>query len=63
MRLMDETLGTDSRGQTPSINNFSRISQANNEQLRSLYSLIFAMTTGVDTLGLLPPEMFSLHFS
>lgn len=55
IRLIEETLGTDSRGQTPSIRSFSRISHAKSEQFLSLYSRILAMTTGVDTRGLLPP--------
>lgn len=55
IRLMEDTLGTDSRGQTPSNSNFSRISQAKRELLHSLYSRILAITTGVETRGLLPP--------
>ena len=52
---MEDTLGRDSRGQTPSIRSFSLISQAKREPFLSLYSRILVMTAGVDTRGLLPP--------
>ena len=52
---MDETLGSESLGQMPSISSFSRISHANRELFNCLYSLILSMTAGVETRGLLPP--------
>ena len=60
IRLMDETLGSDSGEHIPSYSSFSRISQAKREPFALLYSLIFSMTAGVDTRGLLPPENHSI---
>lgn len=58
MRFMDETLGSESSGQTPSKRSFSLISHAKSDVFDSLYSRIFRMTRGVETRGLLPPVMF-----
>ena len=56
IRLIDDTLGRQSRGQIPSYNNRSLISQANIVLFSSLYCFILLITKGVDTRGLLPPE-------
>lgn len=56
MRLIEETLGSESLGQMPSTSSFSRISHAKRQPFRRLYSRIFDMTAGVETRGLLPPS-------
>ena len=53
--LMLDTLGTFSWLQIPSVNNRSRISQANIVGFSFLYLLMASTTGGVATLGLLPP--------
>ncbi|CAN8024396.1 unnamed protein product [Ixodes persulcatus] len=53
--LIDDMLGKESRGQTPSNSSRSRISHAKRAPFSCLYSRILRITNGVDTLGLLPP--------
>ena len=54
------TLGMLSLVQTPSDNNLSRISQAKMDGHSRLYWAILLTTSGVATLGLLPPIALGL---
>lgn len=58
--LSELTLGMLSLVQTPSDNNLSRISQAKMDGHSRLYWAILLTTSGVATLGLLPPIALGL---
>src|SRR6218665_1344677 len=55
IRLMELTLGTELRSQTPSFRSLSLISQLKMPGFSLLYSSTFRSTSSVATRGLLPP--------